>query len=124
MHLATNMLFLWVFGNNVEDSMGYFRFLFFYALTGLAAAGLHIALSANSAIPTVGASGAISGVLGAYIVLYPRVRVHVFFPPFWFFTMRAGWVLGYWIVIQMLMGIGQLGGRLDRGAIRSERYWW
>jgi membrane associated rhomboid family serine protease len=160
-HLVANMLFLWVFGNNIEDSMGHFRFLLFYALAGLAAAGLHVALSASSAIPTVGASGAISGILGAYIVLYPRVRVHVFFPPFWFFSMRAGWVLGYWIVIQMLMGIGQLGGRtggvavwahiggffaglilvnffkrpqlvsakhggvrLDRGAIRSERYWW
>ncbi len=161
MHLVINMLFLWVFGNNIEDSMGHFRFLLFYALTGLAAAASHIALSADSAIPTVGASGAVSGILGAYIVLYSRVRVHVFFPPFWFFSMRAGWVLGYWIVIQVLMGIGQLGARtggvavwahiggfiaglilvnffkrpqlvtakhegvrLDREAIRSERYWW
>lgn len=116
-HLGSNMLFLWVFGNNIEDSMGYFRFLLFYVLCGLAAAFLHISLNPASAVPTVGASGAISGILGAYIILYPRVRVHVFFPPFWFFTMRAGWVLGYWIVIQVLMGIGQLGGRMTGIAV-------
>ncbi len=110
-HLASNMMFLWVFGNNIEDSMGHFRFVLFYALGGLAAALLHIALNPNSAVPTVGASGAISAVLGAYIILYPRVRVHVFFPPFWFFTMSAGWVLGYWIVIQILFGISHLSGR-------------
>jgi membrane associated rhomboid family serine protease len=109
LHLVTNMMFLWVFGNNIEDSMGHIRFMVFYVLAGLAAAALHVALNANSGVPTVGASGAISGVLGAYIVLYPQVRVHVFFPPFWILPMRAYVVLGYWIVIQLLMGIGQLG---------------
>jgi membrane associated rhomboid family serine protease len=108
LHLITNMVFLWVFGNNVEDSMGHVRFLIFYLLAGIAAAGLHVALNSASAVPTVGASGAISGVLGAYMVLYPRVRVHVFLPPFWIFHMRAYVVLGYWIVIQLFMGIGNL----------------
>jgi membrane associated rhomboid family serine protease len=116
-HLGSNMLFLWVFGNNVEDSMGHFRFVLFYVLCGLAAAFLHIVISSNSAIPTVGASGAISGILGAYMVLYPRVRVHVFFPPFWFFSMRAGWVLGYWIAIQILLGIAQVGGQVSGVAV-------
>ncbi|MGD8700383.1 MAG: rhomboid family intramembrane serine protease [Gemmatimonadales bacterium] len=117
LHLGMNMLFLWVFGNNIEDSMGYFRFLLFYVFCGLAAAFLHIAMNPSSAVPTVGASGAISGILGAYIILYPRVRVYVFFPPFWFFTMSAGWVLGYWIVIQILMGIGTLGGQMTGVAV-------
>ena len=114
-HLLTNMMFLWVFGNNVEDSMGHFRFLTFYFLTGLAAAGVHVLLNSSSGVPTVGASGAISGVLGAYMVLYPRVRVHVFFPPFWFFPLPAYVVLGYWILIQMLLGVSQLGAQATSG---------
>ncbi|UCF18841.1 MAG: rhomboid family intramembrane serine protease [Gemmatimonadota bacterium] len=108
-HLISNMLFLWVFGNNIEDSMGHIRFLAFYLLAGVAAAAAHIFFNANSGVPTVGASGAISGILGAYIVLYPQVRVYVFFPPFWLLPMRAYVVLGYWIVIQVVLGIGQLG---------------
>lgn len=115
LHLISNMMFLWVFGNNVEDSMGHFRFLIFYLLAGLAAAAVHTGLNVASAVPTVGASGAISGIMGAYIVLYPHVRVHVFFPPFWFFTMRAYAVLGYWILIQALMGLSQLGARYTTG---------
>jgi membrane associated rhomboid family serine protease len=116
-HLASNLLFLWVFGNNVEDSTGHFRFMAFYLFCGLAAAFLHVGLSSGSTIPTVGASGAISGVLGAYLLLYPRVRVHVFFPPFFFFTMRAAWVLGYWILIQILMGVAQLRGVVSGVAV-------
>nr|NIS02428.1 rhomboid family intramembrane serine protease [Gemmatimonadota bacterium]NIT64545.1 rhomboid family intramembrane serine protease [Gammaproteobacteria bacterium]NIU54637.1 rhomboid family intramembrane serine protease [Gemmatimonadota bacterium]NIV21474.1 rhomboid family intramembrane serine protease [Gammaproteobacteria bacterium]NIW38884.1 rhomboid family intramembrane serine protease [Gemmatimonadota bacterium] len=108
-HLISNMMFMWVFGNNVEDSMGHFRFLIFYLLCGLAAAAAHVMLNAGSGVPTVGASGAISGILGAYIVLYPQVRVHVFFPPFWILPMRAYVVLGYWIVIQILMGLAERG---------------
>ncbi len=95
--------------------MGHFRFLAFYALAGLAAAAAHIVTASASGVPTVGASGAISGILGAYIVLYPNVRVHVFFPPFWLFSMRAYVVLGYWFVIQLLMGLGQLGGGVLSG---------
>jgi membrane associated rhomboid family serine protease len=110
LHLLSNMMFLWVFGNNIEDSMGHFRFAVFYLICGLVAASGHVFLNGHSALPTVGASGAISGVLGAYILLYPNVRVHVFFPPIWVFPMRASIVLGYWILIQILMGIGHLSG--------------
>jgi membrane associated rhomboid family serine protease len=115
LHLIANMMFLWVFGNNIEDSMGHFRFLVFYLLTGIAAGAAHVLLNSHSAIPTVGASGAISGVLGAYMLLYPNVRVHVFLPPFWILRLRAYVVLGYWILIQLLMGFGQLGGGYTPG---------
>ena len=78
-HLLGNMLFFWVFGNNIEDSMGPGRFLVFYLLCGLVAAGAHVLVNPASPVPTVGASGAISGVMGAYLVLYPRVRVNMLF---------------------------------------------
>src|ERR1043165_6758502 len=79
MHLLGNALFFWVFGNNIEDSMGGGRFLLFYLLCGLAAAGTHILFQPGSPVPTVGASGAIAGILGAYLVLYPKVRVNMLF---------------------------------------------
>src|SRR5687768_17406445 len=78
-HLLGNGLFRWVFGNNIEDSMGPVRFLMFYILCGLAAAAAHVLIDPASPVPTVGASGAISGVLGAYLVLYPRARVNMLF---------------------------------------------
>src|SRR5215207_4272635 len=81
MHLIGNMLYFWVFGNNIEDSMGSGRFLLFYVLCGLAAAGAHIFVQPGSPVPTVGASGAISGIMGAYLILYPGIRVRMFFPP-------------------------------------------
>ncbi|HUG42056.1 MAG TPA: rhomboid family intramembrane serine protease [Longimicrobiales bacterium] len=107
LHLIGNMWFLWIFGNNIEDSMGRLRFLLFYLLTGLAAAGAHVFSAPGSAIPTVGASGAISGVMGAYLVLYPRVRVYTLF--FFFIFIRIiplpAWVmLAYWFVLQLAMG--------------------
>ena len=107
MHLIGNMWFLWIFGNNIEDSMGHLRFLLFYLLTGLAASAGHIFSVPGSQIPTVGASGAISGIMGAYIVLYPRVRVLTLF--FFFIFIRLiplpAWVmLGYWFAIQLLSG--------------------
>jgi membrane associated rhomboid family serine protease len=103
-HILGNALYFWVFGNNIEDSMGPGRFLVFYLLCGLAAAGTHIALNPASPVPTVGASGAISGVLGAYLVLYPSVRVNMLFPPFIFrtFAIRAWIVLIYWFGMQAL----------------------
>jgi membrane associated rhomboid family serine protease len=106
-HLIGNMWFLWIFGNNIEDSMGHLRFLVFYLLTGLAASGGHILSEPGSQIPTVGASGAISGVMGAYLLLYPRVRVHTLF--FFLIFIRVfplpAWVmLGYWFLIQFLSG--------------------
>ena len=108
-HLLGNMLFLWVFGNNIEDSMGHLRFVVFYLLCGVAAALAHVLLAPASAIPTVGASGAISGIMGGYIVLYPRVKVRTFFPPFFLFNLRAFLVLGYWFAIQLMMGVVTLG---------------
>src|SRR5437870_12502471 len=79
-HILGNALFFWVFGNNIEDSMGPWRFLAFYLICGLAAAATHVLMSPASAVPTVGASGAISGVMGAYLVLYPRVHVNMLLP--------------------------------------------
>jgi membrane associated rhomboid family serine protease len=118
MHLLGNMWFLWIFGNNVEDSMGHSRFVVFYFLCGLAAAFAQIVASPSSPIPMVGASGAISGVMGGYLVLYPRVRVFAILPLGFFFTTIAvpAWVmLGYWFVIQFVSGLVSFGG--DKGGV-------
>ena len=106
-HLIGNMWFLWVFGNNVEDSMGHFRYLFFYLLCGIAAAASQTLVNPASAIPMVGASGAISGVMGAYVVLYPRVRVHMLVILGIFITrivVPAYLMLGYWFLLQLVGG--------------------
>lgn len=113
MHLLGNMWFLWLFGNNVEDSMGRLRFLAFYLLCGLAAAAAQIVTNPSSPVPMVGASGAISGVMGAYLVLYPRVRVYTLVPLGFFITSMAlpAWVmLGYWFLIQFVSGLVSVGG--------------
>ena len=116
MHLLGNMWFLWIFGNNVEDAMGRLRFVVFYLLTGVAAALTQVALNPASAVPMVGASGAISGVMGAYIVLYPRVRVFMIVPLGFILTSMAwpAWMmLGYWLLLQFVSGltvVGQEGG--------------
>ena len=116
-HLAGNMLYLWIFGDNVEDRLGRVRFLIFYLLSGVAAAAAQILSGPDSKIPMVGASGAISGVLGAYLLLYPHARVVtlVFFG--WFIRLieiRALVVLGFWIVVQLASGLltwgAQVGG--------------
>ena len=110
-HLLGNALFLWVFGNNIEDSMGPGRFVVFYLLCGLAAAAAHVIVSPGSPVPTVGASGAISGVLGAYLVLYPKARVNMLF--FFVIIIRViplpAWVvLIWWFALQVLQGLPQL----------------
>ncbi len=108
MHVIGNMSFLFIFGNNVEDSMGSLRFLVFYLLCGFAAAALQVAFDPVSSIPMVGASGAIGGVMGAYIVLYPRVNVHMLvFLGFFVttFAMPAVYMLGYWFVLQLVSGL-------------------
>lgn len=110
LHLLGNMWFFWIFGNNVEDSMGRMRFVAFYLLSGIGAAAMQVVASPASVVPMVGASGAISGVMGAYVVLYPRVRVFTLVPIGFFLTTIAlpAWVmLGYWMVLQLL---GTLGG--------------
>jgi len=114
-HLAGNMLYLWIFGNNVEDYLGHFKFLFLYIFWGLVAAFAHLVSSPNSIIPTVGASGAISGVLGAYLVLFPWARVYVLVPFFFYFfttTVPAGLMLVFWFIFQVLSAVpsGGLGG--------------
>lgn len=105
MHLAGNMLYLWIFGNNIEDVMGHGRFLVFYLLCGIAAVFGQILQNPESQIPMIGASGAISGILGAYLLLYPHARVLVLIPLGFFMHMvriPAGWVLGLWFVYQIL----------------------
>ena len=104
LHLIGNMWFLWIFGDNIEDYLGHFSYLLFYLVCGFAAAITHILLNAGSRMPSVGASGAIAGVMGAYFVLYPRARVMMWFPPIFFFHLPAWLVLGYWFFMQFLSG--------------------
>ena len=114
MHIIGNMWFLWIFGNNVEDSMGHVRFALFYVLCGLAAAAGQIISNPDAAVPMVGASGAIGGVMGAYIVLYPRVHVHMLvFLGFFVttFAVPAVFMLGYWFLLQLIGGVGSIGAR-------------
>ncbi|MFP3983806.1 MAG: rhomboid family intramembrane serine protease [Desulfurivibrionaceae bacterium] len=105
MHLIGNMLYLWIFGNNVEDAMGHSRFIVFYLVCGIAAALTQALLMPASTIPMVGASGAVSGVLGGYLLLYPYARVMVIIPLGFFlqaFQLPAGLVLGFWFLIQLI----------------------
>ena len=111
-HLIGNMWFLWIFGNNVEDAMGHVRFVVFYLLCGLAAAAAQIATNPDSTVPMVGASGAIGGVMGAYVLLYPRVNVHLLIFLGFFVTtiaVPAVFMLGYWFLLQLLSGVSRLG---------------
>src|SRR5207302_1541066 len=112
LHLLGNMLYLWIFGDNVEDRLGHFRYLLFYLLAGAAAGLTQVALNPTSQLPTVGASGAIAGVLGAYLVTYPRARVLTFVPLFflpWFVEIPAFAYLIFWFLLQLLEGLGSLG---------------
>ena len=106
LHVIGNMWFLWIFGDNIEDHLGHFKYLVFYLLSGLGAAVAHILLNPFSRIPTVGASGAIAGVLGAYFLLYPKARVLTLVPLFFlFFWWLPAWIfLGYWFVLQFFSG--------------------
>ncbi len=111
-HLIGNMWFLWLFGNNVEDSMGRVRYVLFYLLSGLGAAATQTLLSPTSVVPMVGASGAISGVMGAYVILYPTVQVHMLVVLVVFITrivVPAYLMLGYWFLLQLLQGTATLG---------------
>jgi membrane associated rhomboid family serine protease len=111
-HIAGNMLFLWIFGNNIEDAMGSLRFIVFYLLCGLVAAFAQIAVGPNSDIPNIGASGAIAGVLGAYLLLFPRAEVQTLvFLGFFVRLVRlpALLFLGLWFVLQLFSGVAGLG---------------
>lgn len=112
-HIIGNMLYLWIFGDNVEDRLGSFPYLIFYLLGGVAASLAHVFTNPGSQVPTVGASGAIAAVLGAYLVLYPRNRVLTFIPIGYFARLTlvpASIVLGLWFVLQFFSGLLSLGG--------------
>ncbi|HZF25191.1 MAG TPA: rhomboid family intramembrane serine protease [Steroidobacteraceae bacterium] len=110
MHLLGNMLYLWIFGDNIEDSMGHARYFIFYVLCGLAAVLAQALPDQGSQVPMIGASGAISGVLGAYLLLYPRARIHVIIPLGFIFQrarLPAMWVLLFWFALQLLSNLLQ-----------------
>lgn len=130
MHLAFNMWSLWIFGNNIEEAFGRARYLAMYLIAGLAATLGYVALNPGSIVPLVGASGAIAGVLGAYLVLFPRHRINSFMPPFFVFPMPAMWFIGIWFVGQFFIGsesniawqahvAGFLAGAIITRAMRS-----
>lgn len=119
MHVFGNMLYLWIFGDNVEDALGGLRFLVFYLLCGIIASLTHILFSPGSTVPTIGASGAIAGVLGAYLSLYPRARVLTLVPLGFFIRiiyLPSLFVLGFWFILQLFYGVLSLpGGQMSGG---------
>ncbi len=119
-HILGNMFFLYVFGDNIEDRMGHGRYLLFYLLGGVVATLAHGLFTPGSPVPLIGASGAVSAVLGAYLVLFPRQRVLTFIPPFFVFWLPAWFYLGYWALIQTLEAVGGLGVGAGVGGVA----WW
>src|SRR5579863_462954 len=124
LHLLGNMLFLYVFGRSVEDRFGHFKFLFLYFVSGFAGALLHIYLNAGSRMPTIGASGAIAGILGAYFITSPRawIKLTIFPLIFWTFELPAMLVLGYWFLIQFLQGYEMLS--IENATRGGGTAWW
>jgi membrane associated rhomboid family serine protease len=124
MHLIGNMWFLWIYGDNVEDVLGHGKFLLFYVLCGLAAAAVHATVHPYSRVPTVGASGAIAGVMGAYLIKFPHSRILTLVPIFVFFTtmeLSAVVILVYWFILQIFSGLGSIGySNVSRGGVA----WW
>ncbi|CAA9557248.1 MAG: Rhomboid family protein [uncultured Thermomicrobiales bacterium] len=117
LHLGGNMLFLWVFGDNVEDAFGHLKYLLFYLLCGVGASLAQIAINTGSTIPNVGASGAIAGVMGAYLVMFPGATVRTLVTIVFFITVTylpAVLVIGLWFVLQLISGIGSLGVRTQQ----------
>ena len=113
LHVAGNMLFLWIFGNNVEDKLGELKFLIVYFASGIGGSLLQIVITPDSTVPMLGASGAISGLLAAYVLYFPRARILTFVVPFFIFTLPAFLFIGYWIGLQALnafLNIGAIGG--------------
>jgi membrane associated rhomboid family serine protease len=121
MHLIGNMWFLWIYGDNIEDILGHAKFLLFYLLCGVAAGLVHVAFNADSRLPTVGASGAIAGVMGAYMVKFPRSRIVTLVPILFFLTtmeIPASVILVYWFVVQFFSGVGSIGySHLSQGGV-------
>jgi membrane associated rhomboid family serine protease len=126
LHVAGNMLYLWIFGDNVEDRMGHGRFVVFYLLCGVSAALAQTIVAPESTIPMVGASGAIAGVMGAYFVLYPRSRIVTLLPLFFFFQIfevPAILFLGIWFFMQFLSGVGSIVSVGQSGATGGIAFW-
>ncbi|MHB9004581.1 MAG: rhomboid family intramembrane serine protease [Coriobacteriia bacterium] len=123
LHLIGNMLFLWIFGNNIEDRLGALRFGLFYLVCGATAALAQAFAAPEASIPMVGASGAIAGVLGAYLMLYPRARVVTVIPIFFYIevaALPAAFVIGFWFLLQLAQGVGSLGALGTEGGVA----WW
>jgi membrane associated rhomboid family serine protease len=126
LHVAGNMLYLWIFGDNVEDRMGHGRFLVFYLLCGVAAALAQTITAPDSVVPMVGASGAIAGVMGAYFVLYPKSRIVTLIPLFFFFQVievPAILFLGIWFLMQFLSGVGSIVTTAGGGPAGGVAFW-
>jgi membrane associated rhomboid family serine protease len=121
LHIAGNMWFLWIFGRGIEDLLGHLRFLFFYLACGLIAGFVHVMLNPYSPVPTVGASGAIAGVMGAYLVRFPRARIYTLVPIIIFITtleLPAAFLLLYWFAIQFFGGVGSIGySQISKGDV-------
>jgi membrane associated rhomboid family serine protease len=120
LHLGGNMLYLWIFGDNIEDRLGHTRYAFFYVLCGILATLAHAVASPMSRLPSIGASGAIAGVLGGYLLLFPHARVTTVIPIFVFVTVReipAIFVLGMWFVLQFFSGAASIGASQDVGGV-------
>jgi membrane associated rhomboid family serine protease len=124
-HIGGNLLYLWIFGDNVEDRLGHGRFLVFYLATGIVAALAQAAMDPASTVPMVGASGAIAGVMGGYFVLYPQSRVLTLFPfPVMLFEVPAIFFLGLWFVLQFLSGLGSLAATTGEGGLPGGVAFW
>ena len=121
MHVIGNMWFLWIFGDNIEDTLGHGKYILFYLLCGVAAALTQVAINPDSRIPTIGASGAIAGVMGAYLVKFPHARILTLIPIFIFITMYelpAAVVLAYWFILQIFSGVGSVAySQLSEGGV-------
>jgi membrane associated rhomboid family serine protease len=125
LHLIFNMLFLWIFGDNVEDAMGHLPYLVFYVLVGIIASLAQVASSPSSTVPGVGASGAIAGVMAAYLVLYPGATIHVIIPIIvipWFTNLPAWVLMIFWFATQVFSGLAELGARATGG--EGGVAWW
>ncbi len=121
LHLIGNMWFLWIFGDNIEDILGRAKYLLFYLLCGVAAALVHVAFNGDSRVPTIGASGAIAGVMGAYLLKFRHSRVVTLVPIFFFLTtmeIPAVYILMYWFLVQLISGFGSIGySQLSQGGV-------
>jgi membrane associated rhomboid family serine protease len=124
LHFLGNMWFLWIYGDNVEDILGRFKYLIFYLACGVAAGLVHVMMYPDSRVPTIGASGAIAGVMGAYMIKFPHSRILTLVPVFFFLTtveVPAVFILGYWFLLQFFSGVGSIGySHLSQGGVA----WW